>query len=162
MKEKVTGFSDTLPLFQQKIPNLRSYSQTSLATEILQQTYDAHNANEDVTLLQQLMTSVNTTSDDILRFSFSVKYVQEYLEHSEMKKVNVITFNGMARDKIMTKTMCEKAAASGLTFNHLKCAFARNRYDGLYYIMSEEVDKKPRVTKQKKIIARISNYFSRL
>ena len=99
MKEKVTGFSDTLPLFQQKIPNLRSYSQTSLATEILQQTYDAHNANEDVTLLQQLMTSVNTTSDDILRFSFSVKYVQEYLEHSEMKKVNVITFNGMVRDK---------------------------------------------------------------
>jgi hypothetical protein len=139
LKEKVTGFSDTLPLFQQKIPNLRSYSQTSLATEILQQTYDAHNANEDVTLLQQLMTSVNTTSDDILRFSFSVKYVQEYLEHSEMKKVNVITFNGMARDKIMTKTMCEKAAASGLKFNHLKCAFTRNGYDGLYSIMRQEV-----------------------
>jgi hypothetical protein len=48
-----------------------------------------------------------------------------------MKKVNVIPFNGMVRDKIMTKTMCEKAAASGLTFNHLKCAFARNGYDGL-------------------------------
>jgi hypothetical protein len=35
LKEKVTVFSDSLPLFQQKIPNLRSYSQTSLATEIL-------------------------------------------------------------------------------------------------------------------------------
>ena len=79
-----------------------------------------------------------------------------------MKKVNVITFNGIVRDKIITKTMCEKAAASGLAFNHLKCAFARNRYDGLYYIMSEEVDKKARVTKQKKIIERISNYFSKL
>ena len=63
----------------------------------------------------------------------------------------------------MTKTMCEKAAASGgLTFNHLKCAFARNGHDGLYSIMSEEVDKKPRVTKQKQIIERIINYFSRL
>jgi len=31
LKEKVTGFSDTLPLFQPKISNLRSYSQTSLA-----------------------------------------------------------------------------------------------------------------------------------
>ena len=31
LKEKVTGFSDTLPLFQPKIPNLRSYSQTLLA-----------------------------------------------------------------------------------------------------------------------------------
>jgi hypothetical protein len=79
-----------------------------------------------------------------------------------MKKVNVITFNRMVRDKIMMKTMCKKAAASGLTFNHLKCAFARNGYDGLYSIMSEEVDKKPRVTKQKRIIERISNYFSRL
>ena len=48
-----------------------------------------------------------------------------------MKKVNVITFNGMVRDKIMTKIMCEKAAASVLTFNHLKCAFARNGYDEL-------------------------------
>ena len=79
-----------------------------------------------------------------------------------MKKVNVITFNGMVRDKIMTKTMCEKAATSGLTFNHLKYAFARNGYDGLYSIMSEKVDKKPRATKQKKIIERISNYFSKL
>ena len=96
MKEKVTGFSDTLPFFQQKISNLRSYSQT---TEILRQTYDAHNAKEDVTLLQQLITTVNTTTDDILHFSSSVKYVQDYLEHSEMKKVNVITFNGMVRDK---------------------------------------------------------------
>jgi len=78
-----------------------------------------------------------------------------------MKKVNVITFNGMVRDKIMM-TMCKKAAASSFTFNHLKCAFARNGYDGLYSIMSEEVDKKPRVTKQNKIIERISNYFSRL
>ncbi len=51
-------------------------------------------------------------------------------------------------EKIMTKTMCEKAAASGLTFNHLKCAFAINGYDGLYSIMIEGVDKKPRVTKQ--------------
>jgi hypothetical protein len=51
----------------------------------------------------------------------------------------------MVRDKIMMKTMCKKTAASGLTFNHLKCAFARNGYDGLYSIMSEEVDKKPRV-----------------
>jgi hypothetical protein len=31
LKEKVTGFSDTLPLFQPKIQNLRSYSQTLLA-----------------------------------------------------------------------------------------------------------------------------------
>ena len=44
LKEKVT-------LFQQKNPNLRSYSQTSLAIAILRQTYDAHNAKEDVTLL---------------------------------------------------------------------------------------------------------------
>ena len=91
-----------------------------------------------------------------------MKYMQEYLEHSEM--VNVITFNRMVRlrDKIMTKTMCEKAATSGLSYNHLKCAFARNGYDGLYSIMSEEVDEKPRVAKQKKIIERISNYFARL
>ena len=146
-------------MFQQKIPNLRSYSQTSLAIEILRQTYDAHNAKEDVTLLQQLITSVNPTTDDILRFSFSVKYVQEYLEHSEMKKVNVITFNGMARDNIMTKTMCEKAVASSLTFNHLKCALARNGYDGLYYIMCEDIDNKARVTKQKKILGELAITF---
>jgi hypothetical protein len=51
------------------------------------------------------------------------------------------SYSGSKSEKIMTKTMCEKAAASGLTFNHLKCAFAINGYDGLYSIMIEGVDK---------------------
>jgi hypothetical protein len=93
-----------------------------------------------------------------LTFQFFMKY----LEHSEMKKVNAITFNGMVRDKIMTKTVCEKAAQAVSHLTIWNCAFARNGYDGLYSIMSEEVDKKPRATKQKRIIERTSNYFSRL
>ena len=60
-RSKATGFSDSLPIFRQKFPQMKTYSQS----EILQEQYDAHNAKEDVSLLYKLI-STNATRLKIL------------------------------------------------------------------------------------------------
>ena len=47
-KSKATGFSESLPIFRHKFPQMKTYSQTYLVSEILQEQYDVHSAKEDV------------------------------------------------------------------------------------------------------------------
>ena len=51
---KVAGFSDTLPLLKSLFPKRESYSKSSLASDMLTEKFDAHNASEDVSLLRQM------------------------------------------------------------------------------------------------------------
>ena len=97
----------------------------------------------------------------MIEYSFSFEYVAEYLRQFEMRKSNIISFNGVIREKVLTKSMCEKAAASGLTLKHLKSAHERNGFDGIYSILSEKnCEGKHRVTKQKAVAQRLYNYFT--
>lgn len=55
LKDRILGFSDTLPLFRVKYLKRKSYSQSSLANDILKITYNAHNALGDVKILKELI-----------------------------------------------------------------------------------------------------------
>ena len=50
----VLGFSDTLPAFRQLFPDRASCSQEHLAQDLLERTYNAHSALDDVLILQGL------------------------------------------------------------------------------------------------------------
>ena len=157
---KVTGFSDSLPLFKKKIPGLTKYSQSFLVEKLLGETYDAHNAKEDVKVLYKLV-NLNAKTEDMKMYSFTVSHVKHCLEEYDLVKTNIVTFNCLIRDKILSKQLCKKAAASGLKLEHLKTSFERNGYDGLYSVLSEPVQGRPRVTKTKKIVEKIAQYFSK-
>ena len=58
--------------------------------------------------------------------------------------------------------MASKISKSGLNYEHLKMAFDRNGYDGLAAVLGEKVNGVVRVTKQGKIIQKISDHFSQL
>jgi hypothetical protein len=92
-------FSDSLPLFQQKIPNLRSYSQTSFATEILRQIYDAHNAKKDVTLLQQL---INCFRNYFVSYN-PVERDYIHLFHFGMFQIFLHIFHGKTEMKLLSE-----------------------------------------------------------
>ncbi|XP_068680484.1 maternal protein exuperantia-like [Montipora foliosa] len=49
--EVVVGFCDTLPAFKELFPERKIYSQENLARDLLESTYNAHNALNDVQLL---------------------------------------------------------------------------------------------------------------
>ena len=58
--------------------------------------------------------------------------------------------------------MCDKAAGTGLSFTHIKCAYYRSGQDGVSSILSERTqNNKSRVTNKKKIIKHVNDFLAR-
>ena len=55
--------------------------------------------------------------------------------------------------------MILKVAESGLSYRHLLLACQRSGADGLHFILTELVHRKPRVTKTKRILDQIPRHF---
>ncbi|XP_014853168.1 PREDICTED: DNA polymerase III PolC-type-like [Poecilia mexicana] len=53
-QQVVSGFLDTFLLSKRLFPRIKGYSQVSLVGKFLGKTYDAHNAEEDAKMLQEL------------------------------------------------------------------------------------------------------------
>ena len=64
------------------------------------------------------------------------------------------TFRAIATEKCMSYQMAKKCAGSGLLFMHLQLAFLRDGVHELYDVLCEEINNKPRVTKNKVVIAK--------
>ena len=54
VKEVILGLSDTLQTFKDLLPKGSSYHQSSVAEDVLKRSYNAHNALDDVVILQEL------------------------------------------------------------------------------------------------------------
>ncbi|XP_073328511.1 DNA polymerase III subunit epsilon-like [Pagrus major] len=74
-QQVVTGFLDTFLLSKNVFRGLGSYSQKNLVRHFLRETYDAHNAEEDARMLQELFNTWNPGSRDISRFTYSLSQV---------------------------------------------------------------------------------------
>ncbi|XP_063408928.1 DNA polymerase III PolC-type-like [Mytilus trossulus] len=100
LKDHMLGFSDTLPLFRVKFPKRKSYSQSSLAKDILKTTYNAHNALDDVKILKQLI-EVDITKEQLIENSFEVNEIERQLQMFNAKKHLLVSYNGVIREKEM-------------------------------------------------------------
>ncbi|CAC5399160.1 unnamed protein product [Mytilus coruscus] len=160
---KVFGFSDTLHIFKQKFPGRKSYKQENLVKDFLNRSYNAHNAVDDVQLLNQLMKNSKVSLQDIIKHSFTVKYVHNYLKEFRHKKARLNTFKPvyMSDEPVMSKSLCERAAESGLKLGHLNLAISCDDFDGLHRLFSEiDEDGNVRVTKMKRIIKNVYNFLT--
>ncbi|XP_078112760.1 DNA polymerase III subunit epsilon-like [Sander vitreus] len=63
----VSGYVDTFLLSKNLNPGLSSYSQENLVRHFLQRTYNAHDAMQDATMLQELFNSWSPSKWDISR-----------------------------------------------------------------------------------------------
>ncbi|XP_064092909.1 uncharacterized protein LOC135205741 isoform X2 [Macrobrachium nipponense] len=70
-KKSVLGFVNTLPFFRNTLPEFKTrglgYRQEVLAKHLLQESYDAHDALEDVKVLQKLVQKVDVPKPDLLK-----------------------------------------------------------------------------------------------
>ncbi|CAG2255966.1 unnamed protein product [Mytilus edulis] len=130
---KVFGFSDTLHIFKQKFPGRKSYKQENLVKDILKRSYNAHNAVDDVQLLNILMKNLKVSLQDIVNHSFTVEYIHNYLTEFRCKEARLKTFKPvyMSDEPVMSKSLCERAAKSGLKLGHLHLAISCDDFDGL-------------------------------
>ena len=156
------GFVDTLKLFKSFSPGLTSYSQKNLVESLLQRTYAAHDAIENVKAHEQLVRVSSIPPSVIEKVSFSVAYAIEInLQSSNIRK-NSDTFSVMLREKIISTATAKKMAGSGLRFAHLQMAFDRNGNDGVTSLLTELNESGfPRVTRSKKIITGVIDFLSR-
>ena len=156
----VCGIMDTLKLFRQLLPELSSHTQQSIASYILNEDYNAHNSLDDVKTLEKIMERSDTSLENKLQYCVSLSYIIDNLSYGNMKKAALDTLQPLLLFKIITSHMAGKIAGTGLSMNHLELAYMRNGSDGLEALLTECVDGKPRVTRNKKILAKIVSFFS--
>jgi hypothetical protein len=87
--------------------------------------------------------------EQLQEHSFIVTNFEDRKKLSSQKKSLLDTYNRVIRERIMSHQMCDKAAGTGLSFTHIKCAYNRSGQDGVSSILSERTqNNKPRVTNQ--------------
>ena len=157
-REEVIGGVDTLPLMKEKYPNRAIYKQEELVSDILNETYEAHNAMSDVTSLQKLYAA--SDCDSLLeKYSFTTSWgLDIHRYHLEAEK-RIGSLQVLVDGKTLSKTMAMKIAGSGLKFDHLKLAFQRGGYDGIRSLLSEKVNGTFRVTNSVKVAKCLATFF---
>lgn len=156
--ELVVGFCDTLPAFKELFPERKSYSQENLVNDLLESTYNAHNALNDVEMLQELSNNFLSVPV-VLKHSFSFSWFQEHSKFLGQKSGNLQTFQPLINAKAISAGIAQKAAASGLSLTHLILSFQRGGSEGLENVLKEKFNGKARVTQRKQIIAKICEFL---
>lgn len=161
-ESNILGFVDTLKLFKNVYPGLHSYSQSKLCLTLLDFTYGAHNAEEDVTALQKLVKEKNHNTCQMKTAFYSKNCI--LYQYSCLKKLhqNLPSLKLLINTKVITLRTATAIAKSGLNFYHLKLAFTRNGISGIKYIFTEKCGSSVRVTKSSKIITSVSDFFEKM
>ena len=153
-KNAVFGFADSLPFFWKNY-KLKNYKQVTLAEELLGKTYDAHNAINDVQILHQLCYQ-----HDLKDYSFSVSDVQQAVLVSSHLNKNLPSLQCLIDQCVLSKSMTERVAKSGLNMKHIRLAYQRQGDVGICTLFSER-DRfgKLRVTKSKKVMDKLMAFL---
>lgn len=151
----VTGFSDTLKLFETVYPYRKgckgALTLINLAKDLLesQSPEFSRNALFDVRVLQEL---VKVTSRGTDLFSFEKKF-EVALKENEINII--IKLKLVPLKNIVSRNIIKKIAIAGITFQDLKLKFLNKGEDGIFNLLSMECNRKPLVTKNKKVLTKI-------
>ena len=162
VQSNVTGILDTLPLFKVTHPGLHSYSQTHLYSLILEESFLAHNAIEDVVALSRLLTHTAPTVAVKLQHTYTLKSTYARFLHLQDMQNRLTTLTPLLDEKAITKRTAGALASSGLNMQHLRLSYSRSGRQGIDDLLKEcTVTGKPRVTKCKNIIDAVADYFDK-
>ncbi|XP_028412163.1 uncharacterized protein LOC114534884 [Dendronephthya gigantea] len=159
--QAVIGFSDSLTAFRELFPERKTYKQTDLAKDLLRATYNAHNALDDVRILQKLVSKF-ITNDMLLKHSFTVFWYRDYLSYSQMTQENMKTLKPLVKAGKASEGMAAKIAGSGLRMSHLEFVYRTGGVERLREVLTELHGEKPRVTNNKKIQTEICSFFTEI
>ncbi|XP_063442652.1 uncharacterized protein LOC134722948 [Mytilus trossulus] len=159
----ILGFLDTLQLFKSLLPGLTSYSQSNLYNTVLNETYDGHDSMGDVVALSRFFHHLAPSTEAKQLSSFSFDSAARRYDHNQKTKLFLPTLTPLTEKKVITLRTANVIAASGMSFSHLRITYARYGRQGIEDVLKEEdVNDKGRVTKSKKIVDAISDFFKSL
>ena len=162
------GLMDTLTLFRKTYPGRRTYKQEDLARDVLNITYNAHNAEDDVTALSALLSHSCSliALPDMMKYTFSPRAIYFNWLSSKEKAKNLGSLQTLVACGVCKLATAENIACSGLNLNSLRKIFLRQGEDGLYNTFTcKNSEGQPRVTNTKRVleavIPKLVEYFKK-
>lgn len=111
----VLGLVDSIPVFKSVFPKCDSYKQEELAHTLLQKEYNAHNAQDDVECLSELLKySMSKDNSCVLSKSFSPLDVKHSMDSNKEKRKNLASLSVLVLNAVMKSATAENVASSGL------------------------------------------------
>lgn len=115
-----------------------------------------HEALYDVKVLEKL-TSLTCKEDLFHNYD---SYVQSLHHVKDLQKTAAMLPSLVPLKKIISDGMLKKMARQGITFEMLKSEFDKGGKEKLLEFLSEPLsNKKPKVTKNKRVLCQLCNYF---
>ncbi|CAG2185916.1 unnamed protein product [Mytilus edulis] len=163
----VMGFIDSLALFRSNFPKIEKYNQPFLAQHFCKEEYNAHNAVDDVNMLDKILIAANVSKELMLKLCYNSNSHLLQENFIKAKAKNLPSFHPLIASGVMKMTTAENIAGSGLNCAHLKLIYTRKGEDGLIdVLMSKTAFGKPRVSNDKKlmcsVVQKMGNMFSEL
>ncbi|XP_043289283.1 uncharacterized protein [Venturia canescens] len=171
--QSVIAFADTLPLFKIKLKNKRdskaSYKQNVLAEEYLgtNASVGAHNAVNDVKVLQQLVThpAINIEKKDIFENSKTVNCLISKKNISATvscfkRDLQIFNLSNDKENGRVSSGMITKIVAAGITLDNLFQVYKSSGEKGINILLAQDIGGKPRVSKNKKVISDLCKRIS--
>ena len=165
LNDCVSGFADALPAFRQHAKErLKVFTLESIAKEFLPASQFAlHNAVNDVAVLVRLLREKHLPLDALQNHSKPLDAaVQDIDANSKQKAALEELKHRLGEGGKISAAMVQKIASSGLSYKHLLLAHKRSGRDGLIAVLTEKFNGKPRITKNKKVLAKISAHLEKL
>ena len=150
----IKGFCDTMYLFKLLLPDRKkkkqTFSQGGLVSEYLnkEDISIAHNALNDVLMLQKLVEKLLKTRKTIIDCTRSVEFL---IGTKERDKKTKDVKKSLSELKI-SDHMKGRLSKAGITKIILEKACETGGIEGLTILLSENVGGKPRITNNKKVI----------
>lgn len=159
----VKGFADSYrflrKILAERVKEKRKFNITSLMQDYLpeENSFSLHNAVDDVQVLKKLLQKLVQTEDVIKQYTESISEIDRKKELKAKIASNKASFG--AYKEILSNSTISKLAVAGITFDIMKETFDKNGKDGLYLLCAENINNKPRVTKNVKILNSIYGIF---
>lgn len=161
LREVVTGFLDTLPLFRHVLPNLTNHKQETIVRAVLHETYNAHDALQDVKSLQRVVNILNLPAATLKTFSFTYGSLKEKMEYSRTAKLKSKTLKPLTGPNYISEYIADKLGKAGVDFELLKSFYLRGGKDFLFEVFGKpQGPDQPQARLSANTINSICEYFS--
>ncbi|KAK0169186.1 hypothetical protein PV327_011725, partial [Microctonus hyperodae] len=155
----ILGYSDSLPVIKKNTGKTKKGENKleNIARELQINGDKAHDALYDVIMLDKVLKKLNITTNDLLGSFLSWDDASNKIKFSQnlpnaLKELHLLT-------DCVSIGMRKRMAAANVSYETLEDAYKTSKYAGIVQVLGKDENGAVKVTKAKKILEKIFNYF---
>lgn len=158
----IVGFIDTLQVIK-KETNRKGKGEcsiTGLANWLKISSANAHNAVQDVYILEKIISKSGISYETLTKYA--VSYAEKSQKWIVDKRINSLLPDLSPLNGIVSLDIRKKLARASINMQYLKDTYFQSSSEGIYQLLSKKENDKPVVTASKSVINKIIDYFKTL